>query len=59
MLLYQSKRFFQSASVHFTLDSAALAESFWSRTEDCETWGCVFFLVDLDPVDIGIQASTR
>ena len=54
VLLYQNKRFFQTGTVLFTLESSALAEELWSRTEDGETWECMFFLTDLTPTDIDI-----
>ncbi len=54
VLLYRAKRFFQSGTVLFTLESEQLAESLWSRTDEGETWQCIYVLVDLVPIDISI-----
>lgn len=54
-LMYRNKRFFFRGEVAYKVHSAELAKELWGEREDGATWEYVFFLTDLEEVDIDVR----
>lgn len=54
-LFYRKRKFFYKGTVAYKCHSALMAESLWNRMEDGSTWEYIFFLTDLEPVDIHVR----
>jgi hypothetical protein len=57
-LLYRERRFFFAGNAAFKVHNRALALDLWCELEDRSTWEYIFFLTDLEPVDIPIEHAT-
>ncbi len=55
VLLYRSKKLFFKATVAYKVHAPDLARELWSTKADGSTWEYVFFLTDLEPIDIDIE----
>ncbi|GAA5072294.1 hypothetical protein GCM10025759_12070 [Lysobacter panacisoli] len=53
-MLYRDKRFFFKGEVAYKVHSPALARELWQERADGATWEYVFFLNDLESVDIDV-----
>lgn len=54
VLLYQDKRLFSKARISYKVQNEPLAKDLWSAKEDGTTWECIYFLDDLEEIDIPI-----
>lgn len=53
-LMYRKRRFFFKGEVAYKLHSPDLARELWGEREDGATWEYVFFLTDLEEIDIDV-----
>lgn len=54
-LFYRKGQFFYKGTVAYKCHSAPMAESLWNKKADGSTWEYIFFLTDLEPVEIHIR----
>jgi hypothetical protein len=54
-LFYRSQRIFSMGRIVLTMQNEELAASLWSRTEDGVTWEYLYFLDDLQEIDIHVS----
>lgn len=54
-MLYRDRKFFFRGTVAYKTHSPALARELWAARADGATWEYVFFLTDLEAVDIRIE----
>jgi hypothetical protein len=59
VLLYRAGKFFFRGVVAYKTRNERLAVDLWSRKADGSTWEYVFFLSDLEPIDIDIAVFNR
>lgn len=53
-MLYRNKRFFFKGEVAYKIHSPDLARNLWQERPDGVTWEYVFFLTDLEQIDIDV-----
>jgi hypothetical protein len=58
-LFCKDNAFFLKATVAFKVHNSALADELWGTQPNGATWEYIFFLTDLEPVDIRVTAFNR
>ena len=58
-LFCQDNAFFLKATVAFKIHNASLAEQLWGKQGDGATWEYMFFLTDIEPVDVKVPDFNR
>lgn len=53
-MLYRNKRFFFKGAVAYKIHSPDIARELWKERSDGVTWEYVFFLTDLEQIDINV-----
>jgi hypothetical protein len=53
-LLYRAKRIFSMGHIVLKMHNQKLADSLWSRTDEGITWEYIYFLDDLQEIDIPV-----
>jgi hypothetical protein len=58
-LLYRDKKIFSQGRIALTLNNAPLASNLWSFREDGTTWENVYFMDDLQEIDVPVARFNR
>jgi len=58
-LLYRDKKIFSQGRIALTLNNAPLASKLWSVREDGSTWENVYFMDDLQEIDVPVERFNR
>jgi hypothetical protein len=58
-LLYRDKKIFSQGRIAFTLNNATLASKLWSVREDGSTWENVYFLDDIQEIDVSVARFNK
>lgn len=54
-ILYQNKRLFSQGRISLCLHSSPLAQELWKTNADGETWEYIYFLTDLQEIDVPVE----
>ena len=55
VLFYRDKKFFKKGIVTYKIHNSDLAEFLWQRDKDNNTWEYIYFVNELNPIDISIS----
>ena len=58
-LLYKDGRIFSVGRIILTMHNEGLAAHLWSRNDDGKTWECMYFLDDLQEINIPIETYNK
>jgi hypothetical protein len=58
-LLYRDKRIFSQGRIALTLNNATLASNLWSVRDDGSTWENVYFMDDLQEIDVSVTRFNK
>lgn len=58
-ILYQDKRLFSQGRISLCLHSRPLAQELWNNNADGATWEYIYFLTDLQEIDIPVEKFNK